>query len=133
MAVIHSPPFMILKNPTAIYSDMTDNYKKINITEFDGVFKDLLLYLQDRMGFIPFIMLANQTTQYDELVDGVANDLFDIVMSAMTITPKRNKMVDFSVAIIPRSIRIVIRKPQSIQLDSLFFLNHFHENSGYFY
>ncbi|CAF4354760.1 unnamed protein product [Rotaria sp. Silwood2] len=74
MVIMELPPFIILKTPTATYSEMTGNYKKINITEFYGFYKDVLLYLQNKMGFIPVITLAKPTTEYNELVEGVAND-----------------------------------------------------------
>ncbi|CAF4731477.1 unnamed protein product, partial [Rotaria sp. Silwood2] len=122
MAIIHSPPFIILKNSTSTYSDMTDNYKIIDITEFDGLFKDIMLYLKDRMSFRPVIIIAKPTIQYNELVDGVANRLFDTVMTTIAINAKRSKIVDFSAPIFPRSYRIVTRKPKSSQLNFLFFL-----------
>ncbi|CAF4488151.1 unnamed protein product, partial [Rotaria sp. Silwood2] len=125
MAIIHSPPFIILKNSTSTYSDMTDNYKIIDITEFDGLFKDIMLYLKDRMSFRPVIIIAKPTIQYNELVDGVANRLFDTVMTTIAINAKRSKIVDFSAAIFPRSYRIVTRKPKSSQLNFLFFLKPF--------
>ncbi|CAF1104888.1 unnamed protein product [Rotaria sordida] len=125
MAIIESPPFIILKNATAAYYNMKDNYKNISITEFDGFYKDILLYLQDKMGFSPIIMLAKPTTQYNELVEGVSRNLFDTVMSTIVINAKRKTMVDFGTPIIPHSIRIIIRKPNSVQLDPLFFLKPF--------
>ncbi|CAF1195853.1 unnamed protein product [Rotaria sordida] len=125
MAIIESPPFIILKNATAAYYNMKDNYKNISITEFDGFYKDILLYLQDKMGFSPIIMLAKPSTQYNELVEGVSRNLFDTVMSTIVINAKRKTMVDFGTPIIPHSIRIIIRKPNSVQLDPLFFLKPF--------
>ncbi|CAF3907163.1 unnamed protein product, partial [Rotaria sp. Silwood1] len=125
MAIIESPPFIILKNATATYYNMTHNYKNINITEFDGFYKDILLYLQDKMGFSPIIMLAKPSTQYNELVEGVSKNLFDTVMITIVINAKRKTMVDFGTPIIPHSIRIIIRKPRSVQLDPLFFLKPF--------
>ncbi|CAF4278847.1 unnamed protein product [Rotaria sp. Silwood2] len=77
------------------------------------------------MGFIPNIMLAKETTQYDELIDMVANGLFDTVMTGITVTARRNEIVDFSTNLIPSSYRIIIRKPKSIHLDFLLFLKPF--------
>jgi ABC-type amino acid transport substrate-binding protein len=125
MVFLELPPFIILKDPTVIYSGMTDKYKRINLTEFDGFYKDVLLSLQKRMGFIPVITLAKPTTQYNELVEAVANGLFDTVMSTIIITEKRRRIVDFSTPLIPSSIRVVIRKPKSNQLNPIFFLNPF--------
>ncbi|CAF4071098.1 unnamed protein product [Adineta steineri] len=125
IAIIESPPSIILKNPAAIYNDMNDNYKRIDITEFDGFYKDLILYLQDKMGFIPVIMLAKPTIRYDELVGGVANDSYDIVMSSIDINAKRNQIVDFSIAIMPASYRIIVRKPESIRSDYFMLLKRF--------
>ncbi|CAF1342478.1 unnamed protein product [Adineta steineri] len=125
IAIIESPPSIILKNPAAIYNDMNDNYKRIDITEFDGFYKDLILYLQDKMGFIPVIMLAKPTIRYDELVGGVANDSYDIVMSSIDINAKRNQIVDFSIAIMPASYRIIVRKPESIRSDYFMLLKPF--------
>ena len=125
IAIIDSPPFIILKNSTSIYQNMTDDYKQIDVTEFEGFYKDILLYLQDKMGFIPVIILAKPTTHYNELVRGVGGNRYDIVMTTLTITAERKKIVDFSLPIIPSSIRIVIQKPTSFQLDPLFFLKPF--------
>ncbi|UJR38682.1 hypothetical protein I4U23_031348 [Adineta vaga] len=125
IAIIESPPSIILKNSTVIYNNMIENYKIIDITEFDGFYKDLILYLQDKMGFIPVIMLAKPTIRYDELVGGVANDSFDIVMSSIDINAKRNQIVDFSVAIMPASYRIIVRKTESIRSYYLILLKPF--------
>ncbi|CAF3285004.1 unnamed protein product [Rotaria sp. Silwood2] len=125
MVIMELPPFIILKNPTATYREMTDNYKKINITEFYGFYKDVLLYLQNKMGFIPVITLAKPTTEYNELVEGVANGLFDTVMTTIIITEKRRRIVDFSIALLPSSIRVITRKVKSSHLDLLFFLKPF--------
>ncbi|CAF4901423.1 unnamed protein product, partial [Rotaria sp. Silwood2] len=65
------------------------------------------------MSFRPVIIIAKPTIQYNELVDGVANRLFDTVMTSVAINAKRNKIVDFSAAIFPRAYRIVTRKPKS--------------------
>ncbi|CAF4794372.1 unnamed protein product [Rotaria sp. Silwood1] len=125
MAIIEASPFIILKNSTALYSGMTDKYKIINMIEFDGFFKDVLLHLQDKMGFIPVIMLAQVTTQYNELVAGVANNLFDTVMTTITMTEERKSLVDFSIPLIPSTIRVVTRKPESNNFDFLFFAKPF--------
>ena len=115
----------MLKSATATYSGMIDKYKTIDMTELDGFYNDVLIYLQNRMGFIPVIILAKPDAQFNELVDGVANDLFDTVMSSIIITEQRNSIVDFSVTLLPSSIRVIIRKPTSIQLDFFFFFKPF--------
>ena len=125
IAIIENPPFIILKNPATTYAGMSDQYKRINITEFDGFFKDVMLYLQGQMGFVPVIMLARPTTSFDELVKGVANGFFDTVMSTVTITSERNSIVDFTKPLLASSIRVLIRKPTSVRLDLLFFLKPF--------
>ena len=125
MAIIENPPFIILKNPAFTYAGMTDPYKQINITEFDGFYKDIMLSLQDRMGFIPVVMLARPTTTFDELVEGVANGLFDTVMDTITINAQRNSIVHFSKPLLPSSIRVVIRMPTSVRLDLFFFIKPF--------
>ncbi|CAF1579577.1 unnamed protein product, partial [Adineta ricciae] len=125
MAVIEATPFIILKNPAISYSGMTGNYKKIELSEFDGFYKDILVYLQDKMGFVPVVMLAKPTVQYDQLVEGVANDLFDTVMTTITITSRRTALVDLSIALMPSAIRVVIRKSQSNDFDLFFFLAPF--------
>jgi ABC-type amino acid transport substrate-binding protein len=125
VVIIENPPFIILRNPAATYAGMTDQYKRIDINEFDGFFKDVMLSLQGRMEFVPIVMLAKPTTPIDALVEGVANSLFDIVMTTVSITTKRNKIVDFSKSLLPRSIRVIIRRPTSVRLDFLFFLKPF--------
>ena len=125
MVIIENPPFTILKNPAATYAGMTGQYKQINITEFDGFYKDIMLSLQDQMGFIPVVILARPTTTFDELVKGVANGLFDTVMTTVTINAQRNSIVDFSKSLLPSSIRVLIRKPTSVRLDLFFFIKPF--------
>ncbi|CAF1361610.1 unnamed protein product [Adineta ricciae] len=117
IGIIESPPSIILKNSKKIYENMKDNYQRINLEDFDGFYKDFLMYLEEKMGFIPEIILAKPSIPYDKLVSEVANDSFDIVMSSIDINAKRNQIVDFSNAIMPASYRIVIRKSQ---------LNYFH-------
>lgn len=104
---------------------MNGNYTIINPADFDGFFKDILLYLQSSMGFIPVLMLVKPTTTLDELVAGVSNDLFDTVMTSISINAERVKIVDFSKALLPSSYRVMIRKPDSFQSDHFFFLKPF--------
>ena len=126
IAIIESPPSIILKDSFQIYQNMkNNNYETIEMNQFDGFYKDFLLYLQDKMSFDPVIMLAKPTIRYDDLVEGVANDTFDLVLSSIDINAKRNQIVDFSIAILPASYRIVIRKPNSIQTDYLLPLKPF--------
>lgn len=79
--IIDSPPFIKLKNSTTIHQNMMDDYKQIDMAEFEGFYKDILLYLQDKIGFIPVIRLVKPTTQYNELVRMVARNLSDMVMT----------------------------------------------------
>ena len=128
LTIVEARPFIILKNPATAYTGMTGNYKQIEMAEFDGLYKDILVYLQEKMQFIPVVMLAKSGTQYDQLVEGVANDLFDTVMSTITVTSERAKLVDMSLALIPSSIRVIVRKPKPNGFDFFFFLKPF-ENS----
>ncbi|CAF3775913.1 unnamed protein product [Rotaria sp. Silwood1] len=96
------------------YKNKSDDILRLNLSKTIPVDCKLI---QDRMSFRPVIMIAKPTIEYNELVDGVANGLFDTVMTSVAINTKRSRIVDFSIAIIPRSYRILIRKPRSIQLD----------------
>ena len=125
MAIIEAAPFIILKNPNAAYNGMTSDYTEIDVTEFDGFYKDVLVYLQNRMGFIPVIMLAKPDITYDRLVTDVANGLFDTLMTTITATSERAKIVDLSLLLMPSSIRVVIRKPTGATFDLIFFLKPF--------
>lgn len=125
IVVIEAPPFIILNNATSMYANMVENYKNIDMTEFNGFFKDVILYLQTKMGFIPVIRLAHPTIEYNQLVDGVYKNLFDTIMATITISAERSKIIDFSIAILPRAIRVITRKPKPFQFDFLFFLKPF--------
>ena len=125
IAIIEAPPFIILRNATSTYANMVENYKRIDMAEFDGFFKDAILYFQNKMDFIPVIMLAKTTTEYNQLVDGVYNSSFDTVMTTITISTERSRILDFSLPILPRAIRVIIRKPKPLQFDFLFFLKPF--------
>ncbi|CAF1639133.1 unnamed protein product, partial [Didymodactylos carnosus] len=65
IAIMEVAPFIMLKNSTNMYNNMTDNYKIVDMTSFHGFFKDILSNLQDRMGFIPVIMLVKPDTKYN--------------------------------------------------------------------
>ncbi len=53
---------------------------------------DLMNEIADRAGF----EVEYQNVQFDGLIRGLDTDLFDAVISAMTITPDREQQVDFS-------------------------------------
>ena len=122
---IESPPFIILKNASKFYQNATKSYEMIELTDFDGIYKDVIVNLKNRMGFILSVALAKPSTKYDELVQSVANGSFDTVLTGVTITAERKRLVDFSRTLFPSSIRLVVRKPKSTPSNIFFFLKPF--------
>jgi ABC-type amino acid transport substrate-binding protein len=58
----------------------------------DGFDIDLMNEIADRAGF----EVEYENVEFDSLIRGLDTELFDAVISAMTITPERQQQVDFS-------------------------------------
>jgi ABC-type amino acid transport substrate-binding protein len=94
-------------------------------TNINGYLPDLIELLQDRIGFIPDFILIPSNVSYNRLVDGVANDEYDMVVADLTITAARMKKVAFSSSIFDNSLRVIIREGSNNDVDLLSYLRPF--------
>ncbi len=74
-------------------------------TKLIGYAHDLIDLLQVSMEFTPQIMIVPSNQTYDQMTQLVANNVYDIIISDVTITAKRRKIVDFFSSIFGTSLR----------------------------
>jgi len=96
-----------------------------NTTNLVGYSIDLINILQTSMGFIPQIMLVPSNMTSDQVVEAVAKNVYDIVVSDITITAKRRQIVDFSTSIFDSSFRIIVRQGSSVNIKLLSYMTPF--------
>ncbi|CAF2526160.1 unnamed protein product [Rotaria sp. Silwood2] len=117
IGVIESKPFTMITNVIDEFGQST--------TKLIGFVPDLIDLLQEKMKFIPEILLAPSNQTYAGLVRAVANDDYDIVIGDVTITAGRRTEVVFSNSIFDNSLRIIMRKNTDDSVDFLSFLRPF--------
>jgi ABC-type amino acid transport substrate-binding protein len=61
------------------------------------------------MGFIPHIILPTSNLTYNQIIQGVVNGIYDMVIGDVTITAIRREKVSFSNSIFDNSVRIIMR------------------------
>ncbi|CAF1408140.1 unnamed protein product, partial [Didymodactylos carnosus] len=71
------------------------------------------------------VIKVDRSTQYNELVFGINEKLYDIIISDVTITTNRLQKVDFSIPIHENSVRVVVRQSQSSYSDLFSYLKPF--------
>jgi ABC-type amino acid transport substrate-binding protein len=76
------------------------------------------------MGFIYEIVFQTNTT-YLKIIEDVADGVFDMFISDVTITDDRRRVADFSAAILNNALRIVVRNEPHASIDLLLFLQPF--------
>jgi len=108
-------------------SNVTDQFGQQKLT-FSGYMPDLINLLQSSTGFIPNIELAPSTLSYNELVQSVADGVYDIMVADVTVTSARSKIVDFSSQTYENAYVILMRKNTKITLNMLSFLKPFSLN-----
>ena len=97
-------------------------------TRFVGYLPDLLEHLQKKMGFTPQITMASSNRTYNQLIDAVANDEYDMLLSDAIITAARREKVGFSTSIFDTSLRVIIRDESTKKLELLGYLKPFSRN-----
>ncbi|CAF0924736.1 unnamed protein product [Rotaria sp. Silwood1] len=110
--------------PFTIISSTIDEYGQRQ-TNLVGYVPDLINLLQNKMGFIPHIILAPSNQTYSGLVDAVANGVYDIVVADVTITAARRQKAGFSNSIFDNSLRIIMRKKMVNKVDLIAYLAPF--------
>jgi ABC-type amino acid transport substrate-binding protein len=90
---------------------VTDTFGQTT-TKLVGYMLDLIELLQNKMGFIPSITL-------------VVNDVYDMFIAQTTITTARREEVAFFSSIFDISLRVIIRKESTVNVDLLSYLRPF--------
>ncbi|CAF4452692.1 unnamed protein product, partial [Adineta steineri] len=102
--------------PFTIVTQTNDSSGNITTT-YTGYMPDLINYLQTNMSFIPQIILVPSNNTYDDLIDAVANGMYDMVVADVTVTAAREEIVDFSTSMFDDSLQIIIREAPNINID----------------
>ncbi|CAF2960237.1 unnamed protein product [Rotaria sp. Silwood2] len=117
IGIIESVPFTIVQSVTDANGQSTIQYS--------GYIPDLIQLLQNNIGFNSILLLAPSNQTYDELVQSVNKNLYDIVIGDVTVTSARRESVGFSNAIFDNSLHIIMRKTPDVKVDLLAFLRPF--------
>ena len=94
-------------------------------TKLVGYLPDLIEHLQKKMGFTPQITMASSNLTYNQLVNAVANNEYDMVVADLIITAARREKVGFSTSIFDTSLRLIIRDESTTRLELLGYLKPF--------
>ena len=117
IAVMQSIPFTMLTYVTNEFGQ--------NTTTFIGYIPDLIDLLQYNMKFIPHVILTPSNQTYNQIIQDLANGVYDIIMGDVTVTAARRKIVSFSNSIFDNSLRIIMRKSRDESVDLLSYLRTF--------
>jgi ABC-type amino acid transport substrate-binding protein/ABC-type branched-subunit amino acid transport system substrate-binding protein len=109
--------------PFTIVTQIVDQFGRTQI-KLTGYVPDLIEALREKMGFIPNITLISNET-FDDIVDIVANNTYDMFVAQTTITSARREIVGFSDSIFDNSLRIIIRRDSTTNIDFLSYLRSF--------
>ena len=90
-----------------------------------GFIYDLIQALQQRMKFTFTYTVAPKESSYDELVECVKNNTYELLAADLTITPSRKNEIDFSYPIHDNSMVLVVRKEKRTELSVFGFLEPF--------
>ncbi|CAF0890429.1 unnamed protein product [Adineta steineri] len=116
IAVTEAAPFTMI-------TQITDSSGQIQ-TKLIGYVPELIELLRVKMGFIPIITLViNQT--FNDIVNSVANNAYDMFVAQTTITATRRQKVAFSSSIFDNSLRVLIRKESNNNVDLFSYLTPF--------
>ncbi|CAF4078580.1 unnamed protein product [Adineta steineri] len=116
IALVETPPFTMLTQQQI--------KEETNETKLIGYIPDLIDLLTNQMGFIPNLtLITNQT--FNQIINSVSNNQFDLFIAQTTITAKRSEKVSFSNSIFDNSLRIIIRKDLDNDVNLLLYLTPF--------
>ena len=116
IAITETAPFTIVGQEIDEHGQVKAKYR--------GYVPDLIEALRMKMGFIPNITLVKNKT-FNEIVNLVGNNAFDMFVAQTTITAARREMVGFSNSIFDNSLRIITRRPKKAKIDFLSYLKPF--------
>jgi len=117
IGVVKVPPFTMTID---VINESGQTTKKLI-----GYMQDLIELLQKAMGFTADIILIPSNQTFDQTIQAVANNVYDMVVSDVTVTAKRREIVDFSTSIYDNSLRVIIRQGDSVKVNLLAFLKPF--------
>ena len=117
IGIIESVPF------TMIESTVDEHGQKRS--HFVGYIPDLIELLRKRMGFLPELVLVSTNTSYTSLIVRVIGGECDVLVGDVTVTSARRELVAFSTSIFDNSVRLIVRKPTSDQVDFFSYLKPF--------
>ncbi|CAF1145533.1 unnamed protein product, partial [Adineta ricciae] len=110
IAVIEIPPLTIIEETKDEHGG-----KK---TKLSGYAPDLIDHLQKQMKFKSNTTVLSSNRTYDELIEAVANNTYDMIVGDITIIATRQKRIAFSSSIYDGSLRVIIRNSSSSYLRS---------------
>jgi ABC-type amino acid transport substrate-binding protein len=96
-----------------------------NIPRPYGYIHDLIQLLQQRMKFNYSYIVAPSECSYDDLVESVKNNTYQLVAADLTITSRRKNKIDFSYPIYDNAMRLVVRKGERTEFSLFAFLKPF--------
>ena len=117
IGIIDSRPFTMINYTTDEYGQ--------NKSYVVGYMPDLIALLQQRMEFIPEIVMTPPNQSYSAVVQAVANGDYDMVVGDVTISSSRRKIAAFSSGIFDSALRLIIRKPTVDAVDFFAYLRPF--------
>lgn len=113
--------------PFTMVTYETDGNERIT-ANFTGYVPDLIDLLQQQMKFIPQLILAPSNKTYTEIIQDVANGVYDMMIGDVAVTAARREIVSFSAAIFDSSLIIVMRKSPVDGVELLSYLRPFSSN-----
>ena len=117
IAVVEAEPYTLITNVTNELGQTT--------TKLVGYMPDLIELLRSQMRFIPNITLVSLNQSYNELIDGLLDDQYDVVVADITITAARREKVAFSSSIFDNSLRVIVRDSPGTNVNLLSYLKPF--------
>jgi len=90
-------------------------YKSADGKDFQGIDMDIAREIADKLGY----KLEINDVQFDSLIPSLMAGKFDMAMAAITITPDRQKQVDFSDPYYTSNQAILAKNASTIQVNSL--------------
>ncbi|UJR06889.1 hypothetical protein I4U23_011178 [Adineta vaga] len=101
---------------------------RTSITNYTGYIPELISFLQNKLGFIPNIIIPSENQTRNQLIKAVADGFYDIMIGDITVTSSRRKIVSFSNSIFDTSTRIIMRDTSNVAIDLISFLKPFSRN-----
>ncbi len=96
-----------------------------NESQQSGYIYELVESLKKQMGFNYIYKVAPIELSYDELVEYVQNNTYEVLMADLAITSSRTDKIDFSYPVYDNTMRLVVRKSYKTTINTFAFLKPF--------